>query len=244
MEVRVYRYLFSCRGEWRTNPQIAKALGEDKDSITPRMAPMLRKRWIERKEHDYGFNDKGNWVQLLHHRVVPIERTDTMTFDLGTRIKQVRALEAKIKAEEAALEAKLKDAKDWAVAARVEILEFLNATKQKSANTEFGTAYWKPKVTYRVEDKDEFRRHVIGMEQWELVTWGAAGNAAEVFTNEHGEPPPGCVRNSVNILYINPPVKPRAKVAKASTGNGAEPPDDDALAEDLGVPAGAEAGQD
>jgi hypothetical protein len=147
-----------------------------------------------------------------------------MDFDLGLRIKQVRAAEAKMKAEEAELEAKHKPLKDWAVQARAEILEFLNATNQKSANTEWGTTYWKPKITYRVMDKDEFRRHVIGMEAWELVTWGAAGNAAEAFTEEHGTPPPGCERNAVRILYINPPVKPRTKVAKAATGNGGSAP--------------------
>ena len=126
-----------------------------------------------------------------------------------------------MKADEAELAAKHKPLKDWTVAARTEILQFLNETKQKSANTEFGTAYWKPKVTWRVEDKEEFQRHVIGMEAWELVTWGAAGTTAEAFTKEHGEPPPGVVRNSVNLLYINAPAKPKTTVKKASNGSGA-----------------------
>jgi hypothetical protein len=162
-----------------------------------------------------------------------------MTFDLGTRIKQVRAAEAKMKAEEAELEAKQKPLKDWAATARAEILEFLNATNQKSANTEWGTTYWKPKVTYRVVDKDEFRRHVIGVEAWELVTWGAAGNAAEAFTEEHGTPPPGCERNSVRILYINPPVKPRTRVTKASESNGSAPTTEEETDEMAGEPANA-----
>ena len=114
-------------------------------------------------------------------------------FNLGERIKQVRAVEAKIKAMEDELDAKLKPYEDFTEAARAEILQFLNQTNQKSANTEYGTAYWKPKITYRVADKDEFKRHVIGMEQWELLTWATALTAAEAFTNEHGEPPPGTV---------------------------------------------------
>jgi hypothetical protein len=160
-----------------------------------------------------------------------------MTFDLGTRIKQVRAIEAKIKAQEAELEAKLKPAKDWAATARAEILEFLNQTNQKSANTEWGTSYWKPKVTYRVEDKVEFQRHVIGHEAWELLTWATAGNAAEAFTTEHGVPPPGTVRNSVRILYINAPAKPRIKVAQASTGSA--PATEEETDEMAGEPADA-----
>jgi hypothetical protein len=142
-----------------------------------------------------------------------------MTFDLGEYIRQVRAIEAKIKVLEAQLEEKLKPFREFSTTRRTEILEFLNQTNQKSANTDWGTTYWKPKITYRVEDKDEFRRHVIGMEQWELLTWATAGNAAEEFTIREGVPPPGTVRNSVRILYINAPVKPRTKVAKASAGS-------------------------
>jgi hypothetical protein len=33
----------------------------------------------------------------------------------------------------------------------------------------------------------------------------------EAFTEEHKMPPPGLVRNAVNILYITPPVKSKAK---------------------------------
>jgi hypothetical protein len=139
----------------------------------------------------------------------------TEVFNLARAIYEVRQVELKVKTAEAALEEKLKDLKDYAAGKRTEILQHLNATGQKSANTPYGTAYWKPKITYRVQDKSEFMAHVVGMEAWELVTWGAAGTAAEAFTEEHGEPPPGTVRNSVNILYVTAPSKPALKVAKA-----------------------------
>lgn len=145
-----------------------------------------------------------------------------MTFNLERAIYEVRALEAKQEAEEKALAEKHKPLKEYVKARRAEILEHLNVTGQKSTQTEAGGAYWKPKVTYRVEDKDEFKRHVIGMEQWELITWAAAPNAAEEFTNEHAEPPPGTVRNSVTILYITPPTKANAAAAAKKT-NGAHP---------------------
>lgn len=150
-----------------------------------------------------------------------------MDFDLAERIKQVRTVEDKMEAMEKAFKETLKPFKDFAEAGRTEILEFLNATGQKSANTPNGTAYWKTKVTYRVADRSEFQAHVISVEAWELVTWGAAGTAAEAFTEEHGEPPPGCIRNAVNILYITAPAKPRTKVAKASEAE----PDDGGLPE-------------
>lgn len=133
------------------------------------------------------------------------------SFDLGERIKQVRAIEAFIEQKQNELDESLKQHHDFVEAGRAEILQFLNQTNQKSANTEFGGCHWKPKITYRVEDKDGFRRHVIGAEAWELITWAAAPVNCEAFTEEHKMPPPGLVRNAVNILYITPPVKPKAK---------------------------------
>jgi hypothetical protein len=145
-------------------------------------------------------------------------------FNLERAIYEVRAMEAKWKKLEDELEAKLKPLKDYVQAKRTEILEHLNATGQKSTQTVEGGAYWKAKVTYRVQDKDEFRRHVIGAEAWELLSWAAAPNACEEFTDEHAEPPPGLVRNSVNILYVTAPTKANAAAGAKTKGNGADHP--------------------
>ena len=131
-------------------------------------------------------------------------------FNLGRALYEVRAIEARLAKEEEELKEKQKDFKAYALALRTKILEHLNATEQKSTNTQYGGAYWKDKVTYRVQDKEEFRRHVIGMEAWDLITWAAAPNACEDFTNEHDEPPPGTARNSARILYVTPPTKANA----------------------------------
>ena len=77
---------------------------------------------------------------------------------------------------------------------RAEILSFLNQTNQKSANTEFGGCHWKPKITYRVEDKDAFKRHVIGAEAWELTSLAAAPvNCESSPRNIRCRPPVWCV---------------------------------------------------
>jgi hypothetical protein len=133
------------------------------------------------------------------------------SFDLGERIRQVRAIEKYIEDKVTELETSLKKHYEFVELGRAEILQFLNQTNQKSSNTEWGGCHWKPKITYRVEDKDAFRRHVIGAEAWELITWASAPVNCEAFTEEHKMPPPGLVRNAVNILYITPPVKPKAK---------------------------------
>ena len=133
------------------------------------------------------------------------------SFDLGERIKQVRMVEDMIDKKQEELDAMLEQHHKFVETGRAEILAFLNQTNQKSANTEFGGCHWKPKITYRVEDKDAFRRHVIGAEAWELITWASAPVNCEAFTEEHKLPPPGLVRNAVNILYITPPTKPKNK---------------------------------
>lgn len=133
------------------------------------------------------------------------------SFDLGERIKQVRAIERYIEDKVTELETSLKKHYEFVELGRAEILQFLNQTNQKSSNTEWGGCHWKPKITYRVEDKDAFRRHVIGAEAWELITWASAPVNCEAFTEEHKMPPPGLVRNAVNILYITPPTKSKAK---------------------------------
>jgi hypothetical protein len=149
-----------------------------------------------------------------------------MTFNLAERIKQVRMLEAKIDEEEKALAVKHKPLKDWAVKARADIMAYLNETGQKSASTVNGTTYWSTKVTYRVTDKDEWRRHVIGTEAWEQLSWATAPAIIEERVQSGDPVPPGLFRNAVNILYINPPPKPRKKVVgkeEDDGGDGAEP---------------------
>ena len=142
-----------------------------------------------------------------------------MTFNLAERILQIRQIEAKVKEMEDAFEEKVKPYEDFAEAARQQVLEYLNATGQKSAATANGTAYWKAKNTYRVEDKDAFRRHVLGTEQYELITWAAAPLACEDFFQVNNEvTPPGLVRNSIRILYVNAPAKPRKRVGAPAQG--------------------------
>jgi hypothetical protein len=137
--------------------------------------------------------------------------TQQPSFNLAERIKQVRAIEDMIDAKQAALNAELEKFNAFVERGRAEILQFLNQTNQKSANTQYGGCHWKAKITYRVEDKDAFRRHVIGSEAWELITWASAPVNCELFTDEHKQPPPGLIRNAARLLYITPPTKPKAK---------------------------------
>jgi len=139
--------------------------------------------------------------------------SNSATLDVATLIKQVRAVEQRIKAIEQEYDDKIAPFEDFVKEGRATLLQYLNDTKQKSAATVEGTAYWKPKITFRVVDKEAFRRHVIGSEAYELITWAAAGVACEDFVTNNQEPPPGVERSSINILYINAPPKPRKRKA-------------------------------
>lgn len=142
--------------------------------------------------------------------------------DIGERIRQLRAIEAKMKQMEEEFEKKMKPFDAFVENTRAFLMQYLNQTNQRSAQTDHGGIYKKAKVTYRVTDKDSWRRHIIGTEMWELLSWAAAPSACEQFTTEHnGTPPPGLTRDSRLILHVTAPIKPRKrKTPEADVGNG------------------------
>jgi len=71
------------------------------------------------------------------------------------------------------------------------LLQSLNATGQDSARTNAGTAYKKVWTSATIRDKEAFRRHVIGTEDWDLIDWRANKTAVVKAIEENQEPPPG-----------------------------------------------------
>jgi hypothetical protein len=71
------------------------------------------------------------------------------------------------------------------------LLTQLNATGQDSAKTPAGTAYRKRYTSATIADKEMFRRHVIGSEDWDLIDWRANKVAVAKCVEENGDPPPG-----------------------------------------------------
>ncbi len=71
------------------------------------------------------------------------------------------------------------------------LLRYLNTTNQKAAPTNAGTAYKKVWHSATVADKEAFRRHVIGTEDWDLIDWRANKTAVVKAVEENQEPPPG-----------------------------------------------------
>ena len=140
-----------------------------------------------------------------------------MSFDVAEMIKNVRAVEEEIDRQRAELEVKLADHRKFVELGRAHLLAFLNQTGQKSLNTPYGGCHWKPKISWRVEDKDAFLRHVLGTEDYGLTTWAAAPTNCNEFMEQHKMAPPGLVRSAVNLLYVTAPTPPKGgKVAKDS----------------------------
>lgn len=135
-----------------------------------------------------------------------------MNINLADEIRMVRAIKAKMKAMEDEFEAKLKPYKEFVEQHGALVLQHLLQTGQKSASTPEGGVHWKDAITYRVEDKDEFRAYVISENAWELITWAAAGVAAEEYTQKNEKTPPGTVRNAIRKPYFTAPPKSATKV--------------------------------
>jgi hypothetical protein len=207
-----YVYEIMQDGRWRTIWAIINLIKANHGITVMQTSVSARLRDFRKPQfgsHTVNRNSIGEGV--FEYQLVLNKQESEVSFDLGERIKQVRMVEDMIEKKQEELDALLEQHHKFVEVGRAEILAFLNQTNQKSANTEFGGAHWKPKITYRVEDKDAFRRHVIGAEAWELITWASAPVNCEAFTDEHKMPPPGLVRNAVNILYITPPTKPKGK---------------------------------
>lgn len=84
----------------------------------------------------------------------------------------------------------------------IALLDILNELGVDSLAGKSGTAYKKISVSTTVADQREFRRHIIGGENWDLADWRANKPAIEDLI-EQGEPlPPGVNRTAFFTIGI------------------------------------------
>jgi hypothetical protein len=87
-------------------------------------------------------------------------------------------------------------------AIEVQLLDILNSLGVDSLAGGTGTAYKKISVSVTTADAREFRRHVIGDEQWDLVDWRPNKTAVNDLV-EKGEPvPPGVNRSAFYTIGV------------------------------------------
>ena len=96
-----------------------------------------------------------------------------------------------LNAQKKAYEAQIEPRKQQLEKLNQILLQSLNATGQNTARTNAGTAYKKLWTSATITDKDAFRRHVIGTEDWDLIDWRANKTAVAECVEKNKEPPPG-----------------------------------------------------
>ena len=122
-------------------------------------------------------------------------------------VGMVRAMELRIAEEEKAFKEKMKPLNDFADDCRNQLLKFLTDTGQRNAATKLGTAYIADKESYRIEDRSEFQRHVIGTQSWEMIDWRANRTAMKEFEKTETGLPPGVAKTTIKELRVLGPVR-------------------------------------
>ena len=152
--------------------------------------------------------------------------------DVAQRIGNYKLLEAKIKEMTDTFKDTLKPYNELLAQMENSLIKYLQDNKQLNAKTVKGTAYLSSRVSYRQDDPDSFKRHVIGTEQWDIVDWKANKTAMDAMWNEAltkagGDPnkfidpiPPGVVRSEEVTLGVLSPSKPRVKTIKPRPNGG------------------------
>jgi hypothetical protein len=82
---------------------------------------------------------------------------------------------------------------------------FLDKTGQIRGACKTGTFYSTTKYSASIKDKQEFSRHVIGTEAWDLLDWKCNVQAAKDFEKETGAPLPGVAINAVAKVGVRRP---------------------------------------
>lgn len=87
----------------------------------------------------------------------------------------------------------------------MKLLDLLNNMSTESIRTKQGTAYKKEFVSITTADPAAWRRHVIGEEAWDLVSFTPAKTAINDLIAETGTLPPGLNRSVFIKVHINKP---------------------------------------
>jgi hypothetical protein len=83
--------------------------------------------------------------------------------------------------------------------------QFLDKTGQTNGSCKTGTFYSTTRYSVTISDKQEFQRHVIGTEAWDLIDWKANVQAARDFEKEEKTPLPGVTISAIAKIGVRRP---------------------------------------
>lgn len=138
--------------------------------------------------------------------------------DIEELIRRGRLIDQGIADMEAKHKLEIKPLEDAKKTYRNLIQEWMIAQKMRSMKATTGQAVLAEKTSFRVEDQTEFKRHVIGTEDWEMIVWAVKRSAAEAFEATTKTLPPGVAKSSVLELRLLAPEKKRVRKAVPEEG--------------------------
>jgi hypothetical protein len=131
--------------------------------------------------------------------------------DLEDYISKARELDEMMKTVEKRHEEELRKYQDLRMMFRNAIQQYLVDNSMKSARTAAGQAVLAQKISYRVENPIEFRRHIIGTESWDMIVWAVKRSAAEQFEETEQTLPPGVAKSEMVELRLLAPERKRIR---------------------------------
>jgi len=140
-----------------------------------------------------------------------------VNFEWG--ITKARALKAKIntikekqKEELAPYNAALEKLENY-------LLDALNKTKQDNASTPAGGCHKIHRISVSLENPEEFKRHVIGAEAWDLLDWKANVTAVDDYLLANAHLPPGVKRSEMLDIGLTAPRKKKPRGSATPKSN-------------------------
>src|SRR6478736_966383 len=117
--------------------------------------------------------------------------TPAPAIDIEKRVQQYIKLRNMIKEKDDAHKEAMAPYRDTLEKLNGVLLGHLNQIGAESVRSGAGTVYVTTKKSTSLEDADQFMRHVIGTESWDLLERKASQKAVEAFLDENGVLPPG-----------------------------------------------------
>lgn len=121
---------------------------------------------------------------------------------ISTRVEQYIKLRDQIKAEDEKHKDRMEPARNALERLNNVLLQMLEQVGGEGIKTEYGSVFKTTKRSASLEDADQFMRHVIGTEAWDLLERKASLLAVEEFVKENGVLPPGVKLSSRAVVGV------------------------------------------
>jgi len=124
---------------------------------------------------------------------------------LQEKVRKYQNTETSIEAMKARHEEELKPLLELKQGLADQIKGFLLRVGSRFMKTKYGDPGIYTKLSFRVEDQDAFKTHVITTKSWDLLNWGVRRTTAESYNTVHNRYPPGVEVTKSSELRVTAP---------------------------------------